>query len=510
MKFLFKRRLFSNTQENELHTEHHQSGILSASLTKNIACIDAIFSNTPDLTVRFLEIKQTGKQAVLIYLEGLTDKNVINNHVIRPLINDSNIDGDAHVTVGHVMTAIVWSDVEDAILHGMSALFVDGRAEAQLFDTQGWPQRAIEDPKTEASLRGAHQGFVETSSQNIAMIRRYIPNRELKIKELIVGRRGKTKISILYLEDVANVAELHELEHRIKKLNIDSILYTGELNELIEDNYLSPFPQFMLTERPDVTASHILQGRLAVIVDRSSSALIGPTTFTSYFQSADDYSTRWLVASFIRLQRFIGFLIAIFLPSFYIAVISFNYEVIPIKLLLSIGESRGQVPFPPFIEALIMEFAIEMLREAAIRLPQPIGQTVGIVGGIVIGQAAVQAGIVSNIMVIVVALTAIASFILPNYDMASGIRLIRFPMMLLSALFGFFGIVMGIVFLLAHLISLESLGTPFGSPLAPLRIKDLKDTFFRVPLWKLTSRPKSTNPLQPTRLENNHSKDDSQ
>lgn len=483
------------------HSESHLSyARIHSVLTKNIAALEALFRDTPDLNVRFLNILQSDEQGALVYLNGLVDKTAINQNILQPLLFQTVKEGDDLVTtIGHVLTTTEWSEVETSIFRGYSVLFVDGRQEAFVFETSGWPQRALEDPQLETSLKGSHQGLVETSSQSIALIRRYIPDRELKIKEYIVGSRGKTKVSILYLEDVLQPDLLKVVEGRIQSLNIDAIINTGELGELIEDNSFSPFPQLTSTERPDVAASQILQGRLVVVVDGSPSVLIGPITFTSFFQSVDDYSTRWIAASFIRLQRFLGFMIALFLPAFYIAVTSFNYELIPLKLLYNIGRSRQEVPFAPLLEALLMELAIEMLREAGIRLPAPIGQTVGIVGGIVIGQAAVQAGIVSNIMVIVVAMTAIASFIIPNYEMASAIRLIRFPMMLLASFLGIYGIVVGFMTLLAHIISLESLGTPFGSPLAPVRYSDLKDTFIRFPLWKMIKRPMSTNATQSIR-----------
>ncbi|GAA4834047.1 spore germination protein [Paenibacillus vulneris] len=487
------------------------TGTISPSLAANIAELSALFSLAPDLVIRHLVIQSTGDEAALVYMNGLSDKNSINNNVIRSLQTGTSggSPGSAPaVTIGYIMKLTRWEDIEQALFQGYSILFTEGLTEVQTFDTQGWPQRSIEDPQIEASLKGAHQGFVETGTQNIAMIRRYIPNRELKIREITVGRRGRTTVSILYLADVAHPEVLKELEDRIRRLDVDAILNTGELEGFIEDNPYSPFPQFLSTERPDAAASQILQGRFAVVVDRSPSVLIGPTTFTSFFQSLDDYSTRWLLATFIRLLRFVGFLVAAFLPALYIAAISFNYEVIPIKLILSIGESRERVPFPPIVEALLMEITLEMLREAGIRLPSPIGQTVGIVGGIVIGQAAVQAGIVSNVMVIVVAATAIASFIIPNYDMASAIRLIRFPMMIIASMFGIVGIVIGLMTLIAHLISLESLGTPYGSPLAPMRFADWKDTFIRVPLWKMTKRPVSARPVQDKRLGPNHPRGD--
>lgn len=395
----------------------------------NIAEIQSIFCDAPDFIVRYLVIKQTQSQAALVYLSGITDSKTIFNHVLSPLLFEdgkNNRENDLKVSLGHIKETNTWSQIESAILNGECVLFVDKRTEAFIYDTPDFPKRSIEDTQIESSLTGAHVGFTETGGDNVALIRKHIHNRELKIKEMTVGERGKTKLSIMYLADVVNPEVLKELEERIKTVHVDSILNAGVLAEYIEDNPYSPFPQLLVTERPDFAASEISQGKIATVVDRSPSVLIGPVTFDSFFKSIDDYSSRWIVASFIRLMRYFGFIIAIFLPATYIAIISFHFEVIPLKLLLSLGASRERIPFPPYIEAFIMELTLEMLREAGIRLPAKIGQTVGIVGGIVIGQAAVEAGIVSNIMVIVVAVTAIASFIIPNYEMGSAIRIVRF------------------------------------------------------------------------------------
>ncbi|MGZ4164434.1 MAG: spore germination protein, partial [Tumebacillaceae bacterium] len=295
---------------------------------------------------------------------------------------------------------------------------------------------------------------------------------------------------------------------RVRQVDVDAVLNTGELEEFIEDNPYSPFPQFLSTERPDAVTSHLMQGRIALVMDRSPSVLVGPATFSSFFQSVDDYSIRWQVASFLRMLRLSAFFVAIVLPALYISMISYNYEVMPLQLILSVGESRATVAFPPVIEAFIMELSLEMLREAGVRLPSPIGQTVGIVGAIVIGQATVQAGLVSNIMVIVVALTGLASFIIPSFDMSAAIRLLRFPMMIMAALFGIVGLVIGLMTLFAHLIALESLGTPYFSPIAPMRFSDWKDTFVRLPLWKMVRRPVSTRPTQKRRQGSNHPRGD--
>jgi len=474
---------------------------ISNNMSTNIVYLKQQFTLTPDLIIRQIQTNQDENSATLVYLEGLVNKEFIHNNILHALIN-----GDSgqyfrlpEVSVGTIRVESTWNQIENAILQGDSVLFVEGQAKVYVYDTKGWPQRAVDDSRIEASLRGAHQSFVETGSQNIALIRRYIPNRELKIKEMIVGQRGKLKLSILYLADVANLEILKELETRINHIDIDAIMNTGELAEFLEDNPFSPFPQVILTEKPDTTAAHILQGRYAVVVDRSPTVMIAPVNFIAFFQSIDDYNSRWLISSFIRLLRFFALFIALFLPSAYIAFISFNYEVIPVQFILSIAETRSRVPFPPIIEAILMEIMLEMMREAGIRLPAMIGQTIGIVGGIIIGQAAVQAGIVSNIMVIVVSSTAIASFIIPNYDMGASIRLLRFPIMILASMFGIVGIVIGAMALVAHFVSIESMGTPYGSPLAPFKFSQMKDVFVRFPVWAMLKRPKSATPVQTIR-----------
>ncbi|NIK78118.1 spore germination protein [Paenibacillus castaneae] len=477
---------------------------VSSELSDNIKHLQQFFDLTPDLVIRRIQMEQVGTAASLVYLEGLVNKDLINNNILHELIHRGAIDNEIpEVSLGSVRVVSKWDDIENSILQGDSVLFINGQSKVRIYETKGWPQRAVEDSRIEASLRGAHQSFVETGSQNIALIRRYIPNQQLKIKEITVGERGKSKCSIIYLADVAHPDVLKELEKRMKQIDVDAVMNTGELAEFLEDSPFSPFPQVILTEKPDTTASHILQGRYALVVDKSPTVLITPVNFTTFFQSIDDYNARWTIASFTRILRFFALFIALFLPSVYIALISFNYEVIPFQFILSIAETRARIPFPPIVEAIIMEIMLEMLREAGIRLPAQIGQTIGIVGGIIIGQAAVQAGLVSNIMVIVVSSTAIASFIIPIYDMGATIRLLRFPMMILAAMFGIIGIVCGAIVLVAHFVSLESMGTPYGSPLAPMRFPDMKDVFIRIPLWGMNKRPKSTGAVQTFRQGHN-------
>ncbi|WP_405141131.1 spore germination protein [Paenibacillus sp. FSL H7-0942] len=485
---------------NEQSATNTNEENITKSLNESLGRIEEIFTNTPDLIIRKLSIKQTGELAAIIYMEELTDKASLNQNVLAPLqLETGNPSGDFITTVGYVKPHAKWEELRLSIILGYSVLFIEGRSTAYALDTKGFPQRAIEDPQQEPSLKGAHQGFIETGSQNIAMIRRYIADKELKVKRYIVGQRGQTPVYLLYLEDVTQPDIIKALEERIQSIDVDAIINTGELAEFIEDQPLALLPQMITTERPDTAASQILQGRCVVVVDGSPSVLVAPATFMSFFQTVDDYSSRWSISSFLRILRIFAFFIAIFLPGIFISVISFHFEIIPLKLLLTLGESRGQVPFPPFVEAIIMEITLEMLREAGVRLPAPVGQTVGIVGGIVIGQAVVEAGLISNVMVIVVAFTAISSFIIPNQDMMAAVRIMRFMLMILATWFGFVGLVVGMMSFIGRLITLNSLGTSYSTPIAPFRAMDWKDTILRVPLWMMNNRPASTNSRQSKR-----------
>ncbi|MED0953045.1 spore germination protein [Bacillus mobilis] len=458
--------------------DHQLKKSISSSLSLNLKHLSKLFSGIPELITRTFPLKN-GKEAALIYMEGLVDKTVINIDILRPLLfKEWNEDDfwESSVTIGNIKKVQQWADIEQSLLHGKSILFINGQLTALELDTQSAPKRSIEEPTTETSIKSSHEGFNEVASDSLALIRRYIPNRELKVKEFNVGERATSKVFLLYLADTANEDVVQEMACRIESIKVDAILTTGELEGFVEDNSYTLFPQLSITERPDTTAHHILDGRIAVVVDRSPGVLIGPMTFSAFFQTIDDYSFRPMIPSFIRLLRFTGLFIAIFAPALYIAMISFHYEVIPLKLLLTIGESRAKIPFPPILEALLMELVLEMLREAA-----------------------VQAGIVSNVMVIVVSITAVASFIIPNMEMSAGIRLLRFPMMVIASLFGVIGIMVGMAVIIIHILSMESLGVPYGSPFSPSFASDLKDILIRFP-WKIMKkRPLSLNLKQENR-----------
>jgi spore germination protein KA len=294
-----------------------------------------------------------------------------------------------------------------------------------------------------------------------------------------VGSVTHTEVAIMYLNGTAKQEIIDEVRRRLQNIDYESILESGYIENLIEEQTYTPFPTLFNTERPDTVAAHILEGRIAVFVDGTPFALVAPTTFFMFFQSAEDYYHRTDVSSGIRLLRYISLFISMFGPSIYIASITFHQEMIPTPLLLSLASQRESVPFPALVEALIMEVSFEILREAGIRMPRAIGQAVSIVGALVLGQAAVQAGIVSSAMVIVVALTGISSFTTPSFNAALSIRLLRFAVMFCSAFLGFFGIAMFSILMIAHMCGLRSFGEPYLSPLTPLRGNELKDTFVR-------------------------------
>ncbi|MGG0176558.1 spore germination protein [Gottfriedia acidiceleris] len=474
---------YSNEQKKRLRKYNLRSSVIhtEGNLIENLNIIQRIFP-TSDLVTKDLIIRD--KQAVLCYLSSIADEQKISQFINTISSNTEEIE--LFISNNTVRTNQIL-EIETVILDGKSILLVEGDPAAFVYSTGKLPQRAYTPPSIDNSLRGSKISFVETDQANIALLRRFIKSRDFQIKQVEIGNENKSIVSIAYIDGLVDEDLLSGVEQDISKIKLDSVINANHLAQLMERNPFSPFPQYFTTERPDVAATTLLEGKVVLIVDRSSEVIILPINFAIFFKTIDDYSARAMVASFNRILRVVAFFLTIFLPGIYIAIISFNYEIVPLKLLLSIGESRAKVPFDPLFEAIVMEITLEMLREAAIRLPAPISTTVGIVGGIVIGQAAVQAGIVSNIMVIVVALTAISSFIIPNYEMASSLRVIRFPIMIMASLFGLIGLIVSTMILMIHGLSLSSYNKPYTLPFSPINRDAFKDTIIRVPLnylWK--------------------------
>ncbi|HWK23300.1 MAG TPA: spore germination protein [Ureibacillus sp.] len=369
-----------------------------------------------------------------------------------------------------------------------------------LFNLPEIATKQTEEPVNEHVLQGSREGLVESFDTNVSLIRKRIRSPRLVVKERTIGAETKTTVYYFYMEDLVDTEALSIVEQRLGKIKVDIIYSIGQIADYLEDSVWSPFPQLLKTERIDRITASILEGKIAVVTDQSTTALIGPSTFFSFYQTPDDFNARVLVSSFYRILRLASFVLAIFLPAFYIAVVSFHFEILPLELSSQIKTDLNNIAYRPILEAFILEMTIELIREASIRLPTAVGQTIGIVGGLVIGDAIVNAGLVSNMMVIVVAFTAIASFVVPSMEMNSTVRFLRFPFMILASLFGFLGIALGAVILLIHLLNLTSLTRPYFSPIIPIAPKEIFKTLFRFPYFKPSRQAESFSPKEDKKL----------
>ncbi|WP_284037897.1 spore germination protein [Neobacillus sp. 114] len=452
---------------------------LSTELDKNLQILKSIYKGCIDVIYHpFLIAGKTN----LVYIDGLSDTEQIDSSVLAPLMSktiDKSINLQEtceNIQLSNIRVVKTYDDCIKNISNGNPL----GLAK--------WDKRSIKEPDSESVIRGPREGFVETLGVNISMLRRKIRSPNLKMIKMNIGSYSDTSIIIAYIEGIANQSLIDEVQNRLQKVEIDSVLESGYIEELIEDNVFSPFPQLLDTERPDVASANLLEGRVVILVDGTPFVLIAPVSFFSFFQAPDDYYQRYLISSVIRIMRLFFMLISVFLPSLYVAVSSFHQEMVPTTLILSMASLRESVPFTALIEAVIMEIVFEALREAGLRLPKQVGAAVSIVGALVIGQAAVQAGLVSPLMVIVVAITGIASFMIPRYSEGVALRLIRFPIMMLAGTMGLYGLALGFIAIVIHLCKLRSFGVPYLSPIAPTIGRDMKDAFIRSPWWMLNTR----------------------
>nr|WP_078410415.1 spore germination protein [Priestia abyssalis] len=433
-----------------------------------------------------------------IYICGLVNEFTL-EQLINSLQNYQEDISEEELTeqfmdhVANISNCSIITDLEaivKSVLEGQTVFLFDHHAAGVAVDNKGGERRNLEEPTTEALIRGPRVGFLEDVSINVALIRQQLNDQNLRFKTFQIGRRSTKTVKVAYLEDVTNPYLIDEVEKRLNRIDIDIPLESGIIEQWIEDNPLSPFPQFLNTERPDKVSVALLEGRIAILTDGTPFALIAPVNIGDAIYSPEDYYERWFISSLLRLIRSIAVLISVLLPSFYVALVSYHQGLIPSKLAFSIAASREGVPFPAFVEATTMGVTMELLREAGIRLPKPIGQTIGIVGGLVIGEAAVQAGVVSTIMVIVVAITAISSFALPAYSIAITYRILLFGFMMAASFMGLYGIALGFIILFIHMSNLTSLGIPYMAPVAPLIFSDWRDIIIRSPVSGLTKRPK--------------------
>ncbi len=453
---------------------------------------------------------------VISYYQSLVDEEKINQFVLTPLQINSN-------QINHVDDLIQFIPIEDININSdvdeIELKLTKGYVLVQLNNNQGLGAlintknsnrglRKFNDTENEFSVVGPKVGFVEDIDTNMNLLRRQIVSSKLIFEELTIGSLSKTKVLNAYIENITNIEHVNTARQRLKEMDLDVVFDSSLLDQIISDNSNTPFPLFLSSERIDRIVYALLLGQVAILSDGSPYIITGPSTIFDFFISPEDYLLPWVVGSFFRLVRFFGVFFSVFASPIYVAVITYHYVIVPVDLLGPLIESRADVPFPPIFEVLFLEITIELLREAGARLPTKVGQTLGIVGGIVIGQAAVAAALTSNILLIIVALSALASFTTPIFKMANTIRLLRFPFIFFAAIWGGLGIVVALTITIAHLLRLKSLGTPYLVPLYPLRIKDFADSFIRSSFRITTKRPGYLRPQNQTRYRVNEGKDD--
>ena len=493
---------------------------LNKDLQENIDTIREILGDSQDIVIRKVSVNRV--KIALVYLEGMVNYTTINDFVLKPIILESRQSEpnknfgsrevftrliNSCVSVGEVSEASDFDQLIFMVLTGIGAILVNGIDTAIMVSAKEWPQRAVSEPSIEGVIRGPREGFTETLRTNTTLIRRRIRDPNLRIITTQIGRRSKTDVAITYIKGITSPDLIDEVKKRLETIDIDVVLESSYIEQLIEDSWWSPFPTIQETERPDKVVAGLAEGRVGIIVDNTPFALLVPANINMFMVSPEDAYIRWIGGSLVRLLRFGANFVAMLLPALYIALTSFHPEMIPHGLALSIAATRENVPFPAYVEAFVMEISLELLREAGVRLPGPISQTIGIVGALVVGTAAVQANLVSPVMVIVVAFTAIAAFSAPTFSFSIAIRQVRFVFMIMATFLGLYGIMLGLLLLLGHLACLKSFGLGYLEPFAPLTTGDLKDVMLRLPLPAMHTRPAILEPGDQQRMQDRRQDD---
>jgi spore germination protein len=495
--------LESGSQQTSKLPKHN----ISDQLKDNIEFMETVFSNSSDMMFKHWNYGPELKFAACsVYYGSLVQDDSVNymkislqdlvTHEIGPGMNVTPADIRLFFEHDGVSKekAVVLTDLDRAVeevSNGRLIILFDQWDKALSFNAQSVETRQVMEPVNESVVQGPRESTVESLQKNIGLLRLRLKSPKFKIESITAGGETKTTVAFGYIEGTVDAELLAEFKKRIEPIKELEILETSYIEQLIEDSVYSPFPQHRYTERTDMAVAGLLDGKIAVLVQGTGGILLCPGLFTEFFQSSEDYYQRTVISTLVRWLRIISFIIALVLPSIYIALSTFHPELIPTVLLLAVLNAREGIPLPAFFEALLMEFFFELMREAGVRLPRPVGSAVSIVGALVIGDAAISAGIASPIMVIVVALTGIASFTIPQYNIAIALRILRFPLMICAAILGGFGMMICFIFILLHLCKLRSLGMPYLAPLAPFRLVELRDVIIRVPLKTLLRSPRN-------------------
>ena len=473
---------------------------LTKNLEQNLAVLDEMLRDCGDIVRREFRVGGNGK-LILFYADNFVDLEAIRESILETVMLDyqnGKREGileslmDEAIAISEVRKITTAEEICDAVFWGDTVLLMEGDDFALQATTKKFPNRGISKAETEVVVQGPKDAFMEVMAFNIVLTRRRIRDPKLKLKRKKVGYRTKTDVALMYMEDMVRPEILKQVEKQLDDLNTSGLLDSGGMEQLLERKQYSPFPQLQMTERPDKTASALLEGRVVLLMDNTPYAILLPATLNTFFQAAEDYYERWEIMSFIRCIRFVAALLAVALPGIYIAFTAYHPQLLPTALALKIASTRANIPFSVIGEVLIMELAFELLREAGIRLPSPVSSTIGIVGGIIIGSAAVEAGIVSPAVVIVSALTGICTFVIPNVSIVSALRISKYLVILAASVFGLFGVWAALLLLLGHLAGLTSYGIPYLYPFCSSSVNgdvDWEDSIFRLPLSKMKGRP---------------------
>ena len=475
---------------------------LYPSLDRNLTLMKQRLGKSSDIVIKEFKIDgDKGLHGALLFVDGLADQNNVNLSILKPMMYEAGIKmkmddtgrpdieslSSEFLSAGDTKKRSTFEDVFGDLLSGNTILLIDKSGEALSIGLRQWEKRSVEEPQTETVVHGPREGFTETLRVNTSLVRRRIKTPDLRMEAMKIGEQTQTDICIAYIEGIVKPGLIDELKRRLGTISTDSILDSGYIEAYIEDAPYSIFPTVGNSERPDTIAGRLLEGRAAIIVDGSPFVLTVPMVYIESFQSSEDYYIRPYFATTLRFIRVVSFLITILAPALYVAVTTFHQELIPTQLLFTMTAGLSNVPFPAFVEALMMVLTFDILKEAGIRLPKPIGSAISIVGALVIGQSAVSAGLIGPFMIIVVSITAIANFVVPaQYDSLS---LMRYMFLLLAGFLGGFGIMMGLIFMLIYLVSLKSFGIYYLAPIMPFNQQGMRDCFVRMPLWKMVKRP---------------------
>jgi len=491
----------------EMRSQRTDSDEVKTDIRSNLQVIKEQFTSAKnkDLVLREFTLGRS-RRAFIVYIDGMADKNTIDNFILRPLFEkpdflengagqSQNPDLENIVQTNDIKKLTSIKKVVAEVLKGNTALYIDGLDYFLTCETIGFEKRGVEAPKTEGIVKGSQEAFGESLRTNITLLRRIIRNKELISEFFEIGEKSGTTVAVVYLQNVINPAIVTEIRRRLTGIKTDFLANSGALEQFIEDNPYSIVPTTLSTERPDRTAAQIMEGRAAIIVDGSPLAIIVPVTFNEMMHSPEDTSLKWQYTTGLRFIRFVAVALGALLPGIYLAMTCFHREMIPTDLLIAIAKAKENVPFPALLEVLLMELGFELIREAGIRIPGIIGNTLGIIGALILGEAAVSANIVSPVLIIIVAATGLSNFAIPNYSMAFGVRLLRFYFIIAGSLLGFYGMALALIALTLMLVNLKSFGVPFMSIVAPRNLKS-KDAVIRWPVWMQEQRPDYLNPLE--------------